>query len=65
MSSITAAAAQVEGRRRMPPYCENLLLLGERGEVGGMPFLPHYTAVIYSSSPVLFSGIKTGCKFDS
>lgn len=31
----------------------------------GMPFLPHYTAVIYSSSPVLFSGIKTGCKFDS
>lgn len=35
-------------------------------EVGeGMPFLPHYTAVIYSSSPVLFSGIKTGCKFDS
>lgn len=40
---------------------------GEGGEkVGeGMPCLPHYTAVIYSSSPVLFSGIKTGCKFDS
>lgn len=27
--------------------------------------LAHYTAVIYSSSFVLFSGIKTGCKFDS
>lgn len=57
-----------ERERKKPPYCGNLLLLGERGgeEVGeGMPFLPHYTAVIYSSSPVLFSGIKTGCKFDS
>lgn len=52
----------------MPPYCENLLFLREwwwGGGVEGMPFLPHYTAVIYSSSPVLFSGIKTGCKFDS
>lgn len=38
---------------------------GGGGGLEGMPFLPHYTAVIYSSSPVLFSGIKTGCKFDS
>lgn len=61
--------AQVEERKNKPQYCGNLLLLRERegGEEAGegMPFPPHYTAVIYSSSPVLFSGIKTGCKFDS
>lgn len=62
-------AQEEEEEEKKPLYCGNLLLLRERGGGGGvgegMPCLPHYTAVIYSSSPVLFSGIKTGCKFDS
>lgn len=59
--------AQVEATKS--PHIVEISFSSEKdgGEkVGeGMPFLPHYTAVIYSSSPVLFSGIKTGCKFDS
>lgn len=57
-----------EGEKKEAPILWKSPPRRKRGgeEVGeGMPFLPHYTAVIYSSSPVLFSGIKTGCKFDS
>lgn len=61
-------AQEEEEEEKKSPYIVEISFSWERGgkKVGeGMPCLPHYTAVIYSSSPVLFSGIKTGCKFDS
>lgn len=67
MSSVTAARAGTgeEGGKNATILWKISFSSENGGGLEGMPFLPHYTAVIYSSSPVLFSGIKTGCKFDS
>jgi len=62
--SITAQEEEEEEEEEKPHIVE-ISLPFERARAREKECLAHYTAVISSSSPGLFSGIKTGCKCDS